>query len=176
MFISVPSANRAQALSHNRWVQEKPAPEAAYTAGLIHNLGMLALVHAFPEQMERVLNQKNPDDSHRLLAQSIGIDYRTAGGWLAQRWGLPEELVLTITHHENPSYRGAAWPLVQLVGLTSQMATALYQGNVKRALTSSRPGDELVAAADSEQAVTRLFEQADKLKGLAQLLAGGGHP
>lgn len=176
-FVSVTTATLAQDLSRKLLVRDKPAPGTAYAAGLIHNLGVLALLHSFPEQMEQVFTLDNLGKIRQTMIKLIGVDYRIAGGWLAQRWGLPEDLILAITHHEDPSYHSTAWPLVRLVGLSAHFAANLYQGTINQSMFSSNTQSEVVNSDDIEQSVTRLFEQVDKLKGLAQLLAGdGGQP
>lgn len=173
-FVSVTTATLAQDLSRKLLVYDKPAPGTAYTAGLIHNLGVLALLHSFPNQMEQVFAQDNSSNLQQAMMNLIGVDHRIAGGWLAQRWGLPEDLILTITHHEDPTYTGSAWPLVRLIGLSALFAVNLYQGTINQNTFTRYTQSDMIDNNDVEQSVLRLIEQADKLKGLAQLLAGDG--
>ncbi|HKK01946.1 MAG TPA: HDOD domain-containing protein [Desulfuromonadales bacterium] len=173
-FTSITTATLAQDLSRKLLAREKPAPGTAYTAGLIHNLGVLALLQAFPQQMEQVFTQNSSEKIRQAMIQLIGIDHQIAGGWLAQRWGLPDNLVCAITHHENPSYHDTSWPLVRLIGLSAQIASGLYHGGVTKVMHSPYIENEIVAQEDIEEAARRILDQIDKLKGLAQLLSGEG--
>ena len=92
-------------------VAEEAAPAAgvpadtAYTAGLLHNLGTLGLMSAYPEEYERMLAVTN-DFGFDLLATErdlFDIDHCLAGCFLAQDWDFPDELAAAIAvHHEDP--------------------------------------------------------------------------
>ena len=66
----------------------------AYTAGLLHDLGRLALVAACPSEYAQVL-AANPARGEELLAceeRWVGINHRDAGALLAEKWELPSLL------------------------------------------------------------------------------------
>jgi len=78
--------------------------DRAYTAGLLHNIGSLGLFVAHPRSYADLLAQA--DGAHILEREreAFGIDHCDAGGWLAQSWGLPEEVQQAVkTHHDPPS-------------------------------------------------------------------------
>jgi putative nucleotidyltransferase with HDIG domain len=81
------------------------ATEAAYTAGLLHNLGTLGLMSAYPEEYARLL-EVTDDYGFDLLETErdlFEIDHCAAGAYLAREWHFPEELAEAIaTHHEGP--------------------------------------------------------------------------
>jgi putative nucleotidyltransferase with HDIG domain len=81
------------------------APDAAYTAGLLHNLGTLGLMSAYPEEYSRML-EVTQDFGFDLLQTErdlFDIDHCLAGCYLAQDWDFPDELAAAIaTHHEDP--------------------------------------------------------------------------
>ena len=77
------------------------ASEAAYTAGLLADIGMLTLDKLLPR------GQAAPPgvaDEQRLL----GIDHATLGAEVAQRWRLPDLVVEAIRHHHTPTQARAA--------------------------------------------------------------------
>jgi putative nucleotidyltransferase with HDIG domain len=80
--------------------------EAAYTAGLLHNLGTLGLMSAYPGEYSRML-EVSDDFGFDLLATErdlFEIDHCAAGAYLAQDWGFPDELAAVIaTHHDDPA-------------------------------------------------------------------------
>ncbi len=103
----------------------------AYLAGLLHSLGMLALVHIAPVGMERVFAGLNEDQQAKLSylqARILGIDYAQAGGELARAWKLPAPIVNVLSHHRNSGYRGSDWQLVALVGFADQMSKQHIDG------------------------------------------------
>jgi len=81
------------------------APDTAYTAGLLHNLGTLGLMSAYPDEYSRML-EVSIDlgfDLLRTERELFEIDHCAAGAYLAQDWNFPGELVAAIaTHHEDP--------------------------------------------------------------------------
>jgi HD-like signal output (HDOD) protein len=77
----------------------KPDPDRIYLAGLIYDIGVLVLVHEFPEAYAKVLQsvQQKPDcDPLALEQEIIGMDQRQAGVWLGHYWHLPERVVRII--------------------------------------------------------------------------------
>jgi HD-like signal output (HDOD) protein len=66
---------------------------SAYTAGLFHNIGLLALVHLFPREMNRVFRQNHDFNSnYDSVTAMIGIDPSEASYILLSSWGVPEVL------------------------------------------------------------------------------------
>ncbi|MCU7932212.1 MAG: HDOD domain-containing protein [Candidatus Thiodiazotropha sp. (ex Codakia rugifera)] len=73
--------------------------DGVYLAGLLFDMGVLILVHEFPEEYARVLllsKQQSSQDRSCLEMELIGIDHRQAGAWLTHRWHLPEMIVKII--------------------------------------------------------------------------------
>jgi putative nucleotidyltransferase with HDIG domain len=69
--------------------------EMAYMAGLMHDVGRLALLIQFPENIDVLLPAER--DSHGggpdLETACFGFDHAQAGGALLDLWGLPEPIV-----------------------------------------------------------------------------------
>jgi putative nucleotidyltransferase with HDIG domain len=81
------------------------AADAAYTAGLLHNLGTLGLMSAYPEEYSRMLEvtQEFGFDLLQTERDLFDIDHCLAGCYLAQDWDFPDELAAAIAvHHEDP--------------------------------------------------------------------------
>ena len=79
--------------------------DAAYTAGLLHNLGTLGLMSAYPDEYSRMLEVSNDFGFDLLQTERdlFEIDHCEAGAHVAAGWNFPEELVSAIaTHHEPP--------------------------------------------------------------------------
>lgn len=103
----------------------RPPAESVYLAGLLHNIGLLALVHLHPDEMRSALDAYAADRSRTLgahIRDVLEIDHYQAGVWLGSKWHFPRDLLLVMEHHYNPAYRGDHWPLVLLEGLAARWA------------------------------------------------------
>ena len=69
-------------------------PDACYTAGLIHDIGRLAILRAFPDEYMSMAPaiEDYQFDLLRCEKQLFDIDHCEAGRWLMDRWGFPAEL------------------------------------------------------------------------------------
>jgi HD-like signal output (HDOD) protein len=79
--------------------------EAAYTAGLLHNLGTLGLMSAYPDEYSRMLEVSDEFgfDLLGIERDLFDIDHCLAGCYLAQDWDFPDELAAAIAgHHDEP--------------------------------------------------------------------------
>jgi HD-like signal output (HDOD) protein len=81
------------------------ARDTAYTVGLLHNLGTLGMMCAFPVEYSRMLEVSN-DFGFDLLETErdlFDIDHCAAGAYLAQDWDFPDELAAALAvHHDEP--------------------------------------------------------------------------
>lgn len=76
-------------------------PDTAFTAGLLHNIGKLALDQILPKGLEKI------SEETKMLAESditiqrkyFGTDYTIVGKRLAQKWSFPQELTNAIWLH-----------------------------------------------------------------------------
>jgi len=94
----------------------------AYTAGLMHDLGRLALLAAHPDEYGQLL--QSCDNPAAMLAReraAFGLDHAQAGHWLAADWELPDELSDVMASHHEPS-SGDPSSLGNLVALGCRMA------------------------------------------------------
>ncbi len=75
----------------------------AYAAGLLHDLGMLALLTLYPDEYQKLLLLADREDKD--LRQSewevFGQDHEMVGGELVARMGLPAELRPVLSNHHD---------------------------------------------------------------------------
>jgi putative nucleotidyltransferase with HDIG domain len=79
--------------------------ESAYTTGLLHNLGTLGLMSAYPDEYSRMLEVSDEFGFDLLKTERdlFDIDHCAAGAYLAQDWDFTDELAAAIaTHHDDP--------------------------------------------------------------------------
>jgi len=78
--------------------------ELAYMAGLMHDVGRLAMLMQFPQETDVLLRVRGADDSGtERESSSFGFDHAQVGGALLELWGLPEKIVQAAHEHEDPT-------------------------------------------------------------------------
>jgi putative nucleotidyltransferase with HDIG domain len=79
----------------------------AYTLGLLHDVGRLALLKAYPSESAKVLKNSFNDAAESLEEEraTMTVDHCAAGAWLTQKWRLPEEFANVCAHHHEPVSR-----------------------------------------------------------------------
>ncbi len=79
--------------------------EAAYTAGLLADIGVYGFMVSFPDAEQRVLEAASTGEAMlEAEEREFGVNHCQAGEWLAQRWRLPESIASAVVgHHEVPS-------------------------------------------------------------------------
>jgi len=98
--------------------------ERGYMSGLIHDIGRLALLRAFPNY-EKALTEGAAEGRNLLAIEKglYGMDHTEAGRWLLAQWGCPLDLQVVASLHENPAAAaGRDRDLVCLVAAGSQLA------------------------------------------------------
>ena len=84
--------------------------EVAYMAGVMHDIGRLAMLVQFPEHIDVLLHVEH-DDAHRGVDRErvqFGFDHAQVGGALLALWGLPAEIVRAAERHEDDVEPGDA--------------------------------------------------------------------
>ena len=81
-----------------------PDAEDYYFLGLIHNIGMLALVQSYPKQYSMVIKKviRENADCHWVEYEIMGFSHMEMGACLIDAWGLPELFYLPVLHHHQP--------------------------------------------------------------------------
>lgn len=100
--------------------------DRAYTAGLLHDVGRLGLLLAYPDEYARLLREagRNALELLDVERRELGMDHCEAGQALAAHWNLPPDFqVVAARHHHPPA--GAAVDLLTLVHLGCRMADSL---------------------------------------------------
>ncbi|MBL0167418.1 MAG: HDOD domain-containing protein [Propionivibrio sp.] len=93
-----------------------PHTEEAYLAGLLHDVGRLALLAVAPG--EYALNFLAVDDENLCAVEqrTLRISHPEAGAWLVERWNLDSFLADSVLYHHEPAARlELAHPLVRIV-------------------------------------------------------------
>ncbi len=141
--------------------------DQAYTAGVLHDIGRLGLLAAYPSEYQQTVRDaaEHALDLLDYEREKFGLDHCEAGRWLAERWALPEDFrVIAGRHHDPPD--GSPFDLCTLVHVACRLADHLDY-DVTRPL---RPVelDELLAPLP-EPARRRLTEEMDRIRKAIEL-------
>ncbi len=74
-------------------------PDAAYTAGLLHDLGEALLRSLFPEEAEKIIWLGHPFRLEREVA-TFGVDHAQVGQWIMDACHVPASAFSVQTHHD----------------------------------------------------------------------------
>ncbi len=81
--------------------------DAAFLAGLLHDVGLLVLATTFPALDERIQSVARDKKLSRRDAEALelGTTHAELGGYLLGLWGLPADVVEAVCFHHEPSRR-----------------------------------------------------------------------
>lgn len=139
-------------------------PELAFTAGILHDIGELALASCFAEQYAEVLTYRQQHDCPLVVAERdiLGVDHATVGGLLCDIWRFPPSLHSAVAEHHAPS--GA---MADSLADITHVADA-----VAHSLGLSHTPDEMVMAVD-QTAWRRLGLDGEKIARVLQPVVDG---
>ncbi len=153
---------------------DAPSPSEGYLGGLIYNLGLLALVHLYPNEMGGAFAGlgENMESLHlvSLEQDALGVDHLEVGGWLGRRWHLPEAVVEVMENRLRSDYQGQYRSLVRLVAYGASLAKhVVFQ-------VGERPDVALLEPLGlkpqrAEELIEQQIGRMDELRELARIMA-----
>lgn len=94
---------------------------------LLHDIGKLVLVHAYPGYPRQVHGEaRTPEERIQRERRELGVDHALVGGVLARRWGLPGTIATVIESHHDPRAEGET----AIVRLADMLAHYLLGGSI----------------------------------------------
>lgn len=107
-------------------LSRKCDPDAAFTAGLLHDIGELVIFNRLPQQAKDalllVLDSADELPVYQAEEQILGFDHAQVGGELARQWKLPPMLEECIEFHHNTSSATRFPQAVALVHIANILA------------------------------------------------------
>jgi HD-like signal output (HDOD) protein len=123
--------------------------QAAFTCGLIHAIGELAMHLGMPEFMATLDREVPPLDLRRakLERRELGYCYATVGAGFARMWHFPLPMVEALEHQYAPFENNVYEPLAGVIHLATWRARGKEAGMGERALAVTYP-DAIGVALD----------------------------
>ena len=105
--------------------------DAAYAAGILHDIGRLGLLTVYPQEYEQIIRDASGHclDLLDFEREQFGIDHAEAGRMMAERWGLPSDFQLVAGRHHDPC-EGGETDLLRIVHVACRMADCLGYGMI----------------------------------------------
>lgn len=116
--------------------------DLAHVAGILHDVGRVALLAAYPEQYAALAIRTHENTECILLAEraQFGLDHCQAGRLLGESWHFPKELQQVVAHHlESPDGQD----LLSLVQTACPLATDMGFPAVARQDHHTKPSDTI---------------------------------
>jgi HD-like signal output (HDOD) protein len=98
--------------------------EAAYTAGILHDIGRLALAILQPAGYAELLQTHRGDAESMLQREhgTFGVNHCEAGGHLVSEWKLPGDFKTILSQHHAPRKEANSWEILDVVHLSCRLA------------------------------------------------------
>jgi HD-like signal output (HDOD) protein len=116
--------------------------QAAFTAGLLHAIGELAMHLAMPNAMEKIDHIVKPLELKRAKVErhAFGYCYATVGAGYARQWLLPQPIIDALEHQYAPFENNVYEPLAGVIHLAAWRARGKEAGLTERGLAVTFPG------------------------------------
>lgn len=93
-----------------------PHVEEAYLAGLLHDVGRLALLATAPKEYTLNFLARDDESLCAFEQRTLNITHSEAGAWLIERWNLDSFLADSVLYHHEPAARlESTHPLIRIV-------------------------------------------------------------
>jgi putative nucleotidyltransferase with HDIG domain len=107
-----------------------PKSGEAFTAGLLHDLGIAIIQLYFNNEYNKIYKLFNSKDVSFLEAETevLNITHQEIGNFLVEKWNLPKALCDSILYHHNPDQANENNSLVSIIHLADYLSWELNFG------------------------------------------------
>lgn len=147
--------------------------DAAYLAGLLHNIGMLLLVHIFPDEMGNVFKAQEQDANTPISEYEdkvLGCDHHQSGRMLLAEWQLPEESIAAAEFYGDINYSGEYADIVKVVSFCREWVLSSFN----QAFFEEYKDNDILISIDQkklEKIRSECLAEEEQVRSFAQLLA-----
>ena len=158
-------------------------PEEVSTAGLIHDIGKVAIKMELPQEYEMInrLVRERKVSMRQAEMEILGLDHAEAGGWLAKGWNLPPKLIEPVSCHHDPRKAHSEQVTSSIIHFSDIVIRGMgygHAGDNKVPMLSKRAWELLnFNATDIDEIVEQVEEKLWDVKGFSlEIKAEDGHP
>ncbi|HEY4013997.1 MAG TPA: diguanylate cyclase [Polyangiaceae bacterium] len=144
-------------------------PEEAFLAGLLQDIGILAL-NAAVSGYDDIVREAKQDHLRleRLEREQVGAGHPEVGAWLATGWGLPEALVRAVMGSHVPLEGANASVLGKCVAVSGNVSAIWLKAGDKGATQEAAMSAKTWLGISSEAFQEVLTRMADAARGYAE--------
>ncbi len=98
-----------------------------FVGGLLHDMGLSVLHRYFRPEFKRIVEIARETDLSFIEAEEsvLGVTHAEIGGWLAERWNLPDHLVEAVACHHAPGRARKNPDLVSIIHVADVISTRI---------------------------------------------------
>ncbi|MHC4284431.1 MAG: HDOD domain-containing protein, partial [Planctomycetota bacterium] len=138
-------------------------PQLVHCAGLLHDIGKLALEETMPKSFARIVEEaKSTGASACTIEQKqLGLDHTILGKRLAQKWHLPNQITLAIwLHHSDVVRISQSMPEARIAQVVQLADSIARQSGIGRSgsFDSPEPAEQIA------QSLSINFEQLEQIR------------
>ena len=106
-------------------------PEEVTAAGLLHDLGKVALYKELPDAVIYIANRAEAENRRFIDVERelLGVDHGEIAGWLVEKWSFPTRLAEPIMYHHTPARARYAKDETAIVHAANTLVRGLGYGS-----------------------------------------------
>jgi putative nucleotidyltransferase with HDIG domain len=141
-------------------LSQKADPMAAYTAGLLHDIGKVVLDQYIQSALPLFYRELQQEKKNFIEVEKdlLGIDHIEAGAHLARKWSFPDSLTESIIHHHHPEDSSRDRELVHMVYLADLLMSRFHAGLEIERLNTNALNSRLEALGMSTQRFAEIVD------------------
>lgn len=148
--------------------QVRPADDYIFLAGMLHDIGYIALAHLDPQRSNELHTYQAATPRRPVLEIEkalLDITHDELGAELARYWNLPNEIISVIRYHHTPDAPDAPkdQPLIRMVYVAEKMLPSFGMGeHVNPGIHDSDWEALGIDPSNAEEILSQAAEQADQ--------------
>lgn len=138
--------------------------KSLFTAGLLHDIGRIALLETVPELYSKIPPTLNGDELVEAEQAAVGLSHTEAGFELATNWNLPVEIAEPIRFHHSPQFATEKPVNVAIVALAEAWTRTLVLDGASQPEVLATSAELLKTLEMSETTATEVYQELAALE------------